>query len=67
MKYKTITEITQDKSLNLSEMNDAIWEFLDEKKMTMEEFMATEEGYQMLEQATEERFTAPHGRLLRRK
>ena len=67
MKYKTITEIIQDKSLNLSEMNDAIWEFLDEKKMTMEEFMATEEGYQMLEQATEERFTAPHGRLLRRK
>ena len=65
-KYNTITEITQDESLNLSEMNDAIWAFLDEHNMTMEDFMVTEEGYKMYEKAAEDRFATYHGHLLRR-
>ena len=66
MKYKSITEITEDTSLSLSEINDAIWAFLDEHKLTMEDFMVTEEGRKMYEKSAEDRFTTPSGRLIRR-
>ena len=59
MKYKTMTEILEDKSLDLTAMNEAIWQFLEEKGMSMEEFMATEEGQKLMELSDKARFADP--------
>ena len=48
MKYKTMAEILQDETLSLSEMHETMWKFLEEKGMSMEEFMATKEGMEIL-------------------
>ena len=48
MKYKSITEILEDESLGLSEIHNLIFQFLEEKGMSMEEFMATKEGMEIL-------------------
>ena len=59
MKYKTMMEILDDESLDLSEMHDLMWQYLDEKGMSMEEFMATEEGQIIQEISDRARFAAP--------
>ena len=59
MKYKTMTDILKDESLDLMAMHEAIWEFLEEKGQSMEEFMATEEGQKIMEESAEARFTTP--------
>ena len=48
MKYKSITEILEDESLGLSEIHNLMFQFLEEKGMSMEEFMATKEGMEIL-------------------
>ena len=49
MKYKTMTEILEDESLDLLEMHELMWQFLEEKGMTEDEFYETEEGQELLE------------------
>lgn len=59
MKYKTMTEILEDKNLDLTAMNEAIWQFLEEKGLSMEEFMETEEGQRLMELSDKARFADP--------
>lgn len=59
LKYATMTEIFHDETLSLSEMEDAMWQFLEEKGMTMEEFMATEEGRRVQDVSDMERLGGP--------
>ena len=52
-KYNSMTEIIQDTSLNLLELDEAIWAFLDERNMSMPDFMATEEGQKIMAEQRE--------------
>ena len=58
MKYKTVTEIMQDESLSLSEIEETISKFLSERGMTEDEFFyETEEGQKLLKLSDEARFS----------
>ena len=57
MKYKTMMEIMKAEDLSLTEMQEAIEQYLKEKNMTMDEFIETEEGQEMLKMSEEARFT----------
>ena len=54
-----MTEILEDKTLDLTAMDEAIWRFLEEKGMLMEEFMGTEEGQSLMELSNKARFEDP--------
>ena len=58
MKYKSIIEILEAENLSLPEMQEVIDQYLKEKNMTMYEFLETEEGRKMQEEA-EKRFSMP--------
>lgn len=59
MKYKSVTEILQDESLGLFEMEELMIRFLSERNMTLDEFMETEEAEKLIEAAAEARFSEP--------
>ncbi len=59
MKYNTMKEIVEDETLNLKEVIELMQQFLNEKEMNMEEYMATDEGQELLKISEEDRFTHP--------
>ncbi len=59
MKYNTMKEIVEDETLNLKEVIELMQQFLNEKGMDMEEYMATDEGQELLKISEEDRFTHP--------
>ncbi|MBQ9162863.1 MAG: hypothetical protein IJX74_06260 [Clostridia bacterium] len=60
MKYQSVTEILEDKSLSLDKAWETVEKFLSEKGMTVDEFFyETEEGQKLQEKSAEARFTMP--------
>ena len=60
MKYRSVKEILEDKTLDLPEILETIEKFLEAKGMTAEEFFyETEEGQKLQEEATKVRFSMP--------
>ena len=57
VKYKTMKEIWEDETLDLEEAHQITMQFLEQKGMTMEDYMATEEGQELLKMSEEARFT----------
>ena len=67
MKYKSVTEIMEDESLDLVEVMETVELFLKERGMTTREFFYhTEEGRKLQEKAAEARFTMPTHKVKRK-